>query len=347
MKEKKITLQDIADQAQVSKALVSRVLNNRPVRVSAKKREQILDIAKRCNYVGLNHHSASSQPSPLRQTIALILPNLDYSFMSVIADTITSVAAQSGYSVILFDGKGDSKLELHYLELCHSMRVAGIILDSFISANNKVFIDMLSGWQIPFVFIDCYPNEAGVSFVSSQNRNAMFQLTERLIQRGHKNILSIIQDKSSLANVSLERLNGYYAAMDKYGLSGYNEIIYPGLDYSMQPIFSLMNSSVEFSAFIIHTASDVANFCDLLPYTKYSGNHEYEIGVFDDFKISFSDYITGRHSEVYRRIVSIVSQKPAEIASQAVGALLRRIQEGSSFKPVQLFIDCELINLTP
>lgn len=347
MKEKKITLQDIADQAQVSKALVSRVLNDRPVRVSEQKRQQILEIADRCGYVVQNHRTASPVPSLLNQTIALILPSLDYSFMSVIADTITSVAAQNGYSVIVFDGKKDSALEMHYLELCHSLNVAGIILDSFISANNKAFIEILTAWQIPFVFIDCYPNEKGVSFVSSQNRNGMFQLTERLIQRGHRKIMSIIQDSSSLTNVSLERLNGYYAAMDQYSLSGYNEIIYPGLDYSMQPIFSLMNSSIEFSAFIIHTASDVANFCNLLPYTKYADKHEYEIGVFDDFKISFSDYITGDHSEVYRRIVSIVSQKPAEIASQAIEALLRQIREGSSFQPVQLLIDCELINLVP
>ena len=45
MNNKNVTLQVIADKAHVSKALVSRVLNNRQVRVSEEKRAQILHIA--------------------------------------------------------------------------------------------------------------------------------------------------------------------------------------------------------------------------------------------------------------------------------------------------------------
>ena len=42
MKRKRVTLDDIADRAYVSKSLVSKVLNNRPVRVSEEKRLEIL-----------------------------------------------------------------------------------------------------------------------------------------------------------------------------------------------------------------------------------------------------------------------------------------------------------------
>ena len=173
----------------------------------------------------------------------------------------------------------------------------------------------------------------------------MFRLTESLIQRGHKNILSIIQDKSTLTNVSMQRLNGYFEAMDKYGLTGYNEIIYPDREYSMQPIYSLMNSSVEFTAFIIHTASDIRYFCELIPSTKYAEKLNFEIGAFDDFNIPFSDYITRRNEDIYDRIVSVISQRPKEIASQAVHMLLENIKKGESFLPKQIFIDCDLIYL--
>ena len=43
MKRKRVTLDDIADKAYVSKSLVSKVLNNRPVRVSEEKRLEILN----------------------------------------------------------------------------------------------------------------------------------------------------------------------------------------------------------------------------------------------------------------------------------------------------------------
>lgn len=345
VENKQVTLQTIADMAHVSKALVSRVLNNREVRVSAEKRTQILRIANELDYIPSGQIFTNAANPGLQKTIAFILPHLDYNFMSTMADTVTKDAYENGYSVMIFDGKNDSSLEMRYLDLCHSLRVSGIILDSFSSANNKKYIEKLTEWGIPFVFIDCYPNVPDVSFVSSYNKEGMFRLTESLIQRGHKNILSIIQDKSTLTNVSMQRLNGYFEAMDKYGLTGYNEIIYPDREYSMQPIYSLMNSSAEFTAFIIHTASDIRYFCELIPSTKYAEKLNFEIGAFDDFNIPFSDYITRRNEDIYDRIVSVISQRPKEIASQAVHMLLENIKKGESFLPKQIFIDCDLIYL--
>ena len=341
MEDKKVTLQDIADEAHVSKALVSRVLNNRPVRVSQQKRDQILRIANEKDYLPSGKIISNTAPV-LDKTIALILPHLDYSFMSVIADTITSIAYENGYSVMVFDGKNDSSLEMRYLDLCQTLKVSGIILDSFHSANNKKHIEKLNNWGIPYIFIDCYPNDENVSFVSSYNRDGSYRLTESLILRGHHNILSIIKDKSTLTNVSLERLNGYFAAMDKYGLTGYNEIIYPDREYNMQPIYTIMNSSIEFSAFIIHTASDVKHFCKLLPYTKYSSGKDYEIGIFDDFQIATSDYLTGNDMNVYNRIVSVIAQRPKEIATQAINTLLTHIKKKDSFQPEHTFVKCDL-----
>lgn len=346
MEKKQVTLQVIADKALVSKALVSRVLNNRPVRVSDQKKEQILRIANELDYIPSGKILQAAPLPGLGKTIALILPHLNYSFMSVLADTITKEAYKNGYSVILFDSKEDSALELKYLELCHSLRVSGIILDSFNNVSNKKYLEKLSSWKIPTVFIDCYPNDPRFSILSSKNKEAMFQLTENLILRGHQNILSIVQDRSALTNVSMERLNGYYAAMDKHGLFGYNEIIYPNRDYKQQPVFSLMNSSRNFTAFIIHTASDVQHFCELLPITKYAGRTDFELGVFDDFNIPFSEYILGTNKTIYEKIVSIISQRPKEMASGAVHLLLENIKKGDSFIPVHNFIDYDFLDVS-
>lgn len=343
MGKNRVTLETIADKAHVSKALVSRVLNNRTVRVSEQKRAQILRIANELDYIPNGQVFTNVISPSLNKVIALILPHLNYNFMSVIADTITKEAYENGYSVMIFDGKDDCALEMKYLNLCHSLKVSGIILDSFSSANNTKYIEKLSEWEIPFVFMDCYPNDPNVSVVSSQNRQGMFCLTENLIKRGHKNILSIIQDKSTLTNVSMQRINGYFEAMDKYDLSGYNEIIYPDRDYRMQPIYSLMNSAKEFTAFIIHTASDVKHFCEMLPTTKYAFREFYEIGVFDDFNIPFSQYVSRTNEDVYRKIVSVMSQRPQEIASRALNILLESIKKGKGFEPEQVFIECDLI----
>ena len=51
MNNRNVTLQVIADKAHVSKSLVSRIINNRPVRVSDEKRAQILHIANELDYM--------------------------------------------------------------------------------------------------------------------------------------------------------------------------------------------------------------------------------------------------------------------------------------------------------
>ena len=345
MNNKNVTLQVIADKAHVSKALVSRVLNNRQVRVSEEKRAQILHIANELNYTPSGQIINVSPFPKLNKTIALILPHINSRFMSTIADTVTKIAYENGYSAIIFDSKEDSSLEFKYLELCHSLNVSGIIMDSFANANNQKYLDKITEWEIPFVFLDCYPNNSQFSFVTSNNKEGIYQLTESLIKRGHKNILSIIQNKATLTNVSLERLNGYYQAMYKHALPGYNEIIYPDRDYQQQPIYSLMNSSIEFTAFIIHTGSDVQHFCNLLPVTKYAQNADFEIGVFDDFNLSFVENITGTNQNIYQKIVSLVSQKTEEIAIRASDILLDNIKKEANFTPTQVFIDCNLSNL--
>lgn len=344
--QERITLQDIADKAHVSKALVSRVLNNRSVRVSNQKREQILKIANELGYMSSGQIMNITQTPKLTKTLALILPNLKCNYMSTISDTITMAAYENGYSVIVFDSRENSAMEWKYLELCHSLRVSGIILDSFANANNQNYVEKLKDWDIPVVFIDCYPNDKSVSIVSSKNKESMFQLTESLIKRGHERILSIIQDKSTLTNVSLERLNGYYAAMDKYNLPGYNEIIYPDRDYRSQPIHSLLNSSQEFTAFIVNTALDIPHFCNLIPTTKYADNTTFEIGVFDDFSISFLEYTSKVNNSIYQRIVSVIHQNPVEIAVQAVDLLISAIKKGEQASPSQIFLDCKLTTIS-
>lgn len=349
MKSKKITLQDIADQAHVSKALVSRVINNRPVRVSEQKREQILRIANETDYVPTGKIMNYSSGIPkLNKTIALLLPHMQYKFMADLTETITHVAYENGYTVIAFDTQENNTLEMKYLEICNSVKVSGIIIDSFSSANNRKYIDKLTEWGIPFVFVDYYPNHVetpNYSIVSTKNEEGMFKLTESLIKRGHKKILSIIQDKSTLTNVSMCRINGYYAAMDKYGLPGFNQIIYPNRDYTQQPIYSLLNTSQKFNAFIIHTGSDMQPFCDLILATEYYKQTDFEIGVFDDFNISFLDQAKGIHRKTYQRISNIVSQRPQEIGQLAVNTLLENIQKGNQYVPIQSFIDCDLINI--
>lgn len=345
MKRKRVTLDDIADKAYVSKSLVSKVLNNRPVRVSEEKRLEILNLANAMDYIPSGKILQDAPVPKLNKTIALFLPHLGTNFMMSLCDTITHKAYRNGYSVIVFDSIENTSLELKYIDLCCTMNVSGIIFDSYSNASNKKYLEKLERSQIPFVFIDCYPTDTSYSFITSENKKAMKELTENLIRRGHKNILSFIQDKSTLTNVSLQRIAGYYEAMSQHNLRGTNEIIYPERDYRQQPIYSLLESSAEFTAFIIHTGADIRHFFDLIACTKYAHRDHFEVAVFDDFDLSFTEYSFGTHRDICQRIVSIMAQRPKEIAERALDALLGQIKQPDQFPCIQEFIECDLIEI--
>ena len=182
MESKKISLQDIADRAHVSKGLVSKVINNRPVRVSDQKREEILRIAADLDYEPSGQVLKCAPIPTMNKTIGVILPDLRYGFMGLLADTITKIAYENGYSVLMFNSKEDRALEQRYLDLCSTLHVAGIILDSRNSASSTGNLERLTQQSIPIVFVDCYPYNSVHSVVSSRNREYMFKLTESLIQ---------------------------------------------------------------------------------------------------------------------------------------------------------------------
>ena len=345
MKRKRVTLDDIADRAYVSKSLVSKVLNNRPVRVSEEKRLEILNLANMMDYIPSGKILQNDSIPKLNKTIALFLPHLNTNFMMTLCDTITRKAYRNGYSVIVFNSIENTSLELKYIDLCYTLNVSGIIFDSYSNASNKKYLEKLEQNQIPFVFIDCYPTDTSYSFITSENKKAMKELTESLIRRGHKNILSFIQNKSTLTNVSMQRIAGYYEAMSQYNLRGTNEIIYPERDYRQQPIYSLLESSAEFSAFIIHTGDDIKHFFDLISYTKYAHRQNFEVTVFDDFDLSFTEYSSGTHKDICQKIVSIMAQRPKEIAERALDVLFGQIKQPDNFQHIQEFIDCDLIEI--
>ena len=92
----KVTLEYIARIAGVSKATVSRVLNNSPVGVSEETRRRVQEVIKSANYeLGRSGNSMRSH------NIALVLPDISNPFFSGLAKTIEAEAYKYNYYLLL------------------------------------------------------------------------------------------------------------------------------------------------------------------------------------------------------------------------------------------------------
>jgi len=211
---RKITLQDIASQLNISKATISIVLNGRgdEKRVSKETQEKIIQYAAENNYQA--NHLARGLSLGRSDTIGLVVPNIGDNYFARIARRIERKARRSGYNVV-FSSTGESKeRESELIQTMLSRGVDGLILAS--SQKNQADILELKKSKFPFVLIDrCYP-ELETNYVGEDNEGGAFQATQQLVKTGRKRI-GFVTLLTGL-EVIHQRLAGYQLSMKENGL---------------------------------------------------------------------------------------------------------------------------------
>ena len=119
-----MNINEIAALAGVSRATVSRYLNNGYV--SAEKREQIRKVIEETGY----QPSAQAQMLRTKKTgfIGVIIPKINSDSISRMVQGISSVLGNKGYQLLLADTHNDVKEEIRYLKQLRQNHVDGIIM---------------------------------------------------------------------------------------------------------------------------------------------------------------------------------------------------------------------------
>lgn len=205
-------IKDVAEQAGVSVATVSRVFSNRP-HVRAEVREHVLGIAAQLGYrpsrIARNLRKQSTH------IIGLLVSDVRNPFFVEIARAIEDVANSHQMSVFLCNTDENAEKEQTYLHTLIDELVAGIIL---VPTQEKVEnFGFLLKSGIPIVTIDRNIEGAVVDSVVSDNFESAYKITSYLIKLGHVRIGAVIGLEKS--TTGRERLQGFKLAMADHGLS--------------------------------------------------------------------------------------------------------------------------------
>jgi LacI family transcriptional regulator len=211
---KNLTLQDIANQLNVSKATVSIVLNGHgdAKRVSKLTQERIIRFARENNYKA--NHLARGLSLGRSDTIGLIVPNIADSYFARIARRIELKARRSGYNVVFSSTRESRERESELIQTMLSRGIDGLIIAS--SQKNQEDIGLLKKNRFPFVLIDrCYP-ELETNFVGEDNEGGASFATNQLLKTGRKHIafITLNNDLEALH----QRLAGYRLSMKQHGI---------------------------------------------------------------------------------------------------------------------------------
>ena len=147
----KITIADIAARAGVSKATVSRVLNDRPEGVGKATRERIQQIVAETGFSpsGVARGLATGRS----RTVGLIIPDIANPFFPPLARGAEVALSKAGYSLFLCNSSWNIMKEKGYVQLLLEKGVDGVILDSS-ESDCDCQLDLLEKQGVPFVLLD-------------------------------------------------------------------------------------------------------------------------------------------------------------------------------------------------
>lgn len=177
-------LSDIAEQAGVSEATVSRVLNDRPG-VSSSTRMAVLTALDVLGY---------ERPFRLRGRsglVGLVVPELENPIFPAFAQVMETLLAQHGYTPVLCTQTPGGVTEDEYVELLLDRGVAGIIFVSGLHADSTANHDRYSALVergLPIVLVNGYAKGVDAPFISDDDTAAMELAVAHLTSMGHRRI---------------------------------------------------------------------------------------------------------------------------------------------------------------
>jgi LacI family transcriptional regulator len=229
-----VTIHDVAREAQVSIATVSRVLNGHGT-VRGKNLEKVKAAFERLQYVP--HGGAQSLVRRETRTLGVLLPDMHGEFFSEVIRGIDQVTRQRRYSLLVTSTHGDSRSAEAMLRTLHG-KVDGLI----VLCSDPEMYRAVRGLVVrtPVVFLNHLAEEApgglgqatpgpeapSLDTLSVDNQGGAFTMTRYLMGLGHRHIAFVKGPEGN--GDAAERLLGYREAMSAPGEEGLAAVELPG-----------------------------------------------------------------------------------------------------------------------
>lgn len=310
-----LTIADIARRAGVSKATVSRVLNDRREGVGEETRERVRAVLIETGFRPAT--AARCLSTGESRAIGIIIPDIANPFYPQLVGGAEEALAEAGYHLFLCNARGDVDREAAYVDALIDRRVDGVMIDSAGSALDGhldrlteagvpvVLLDRVVGGRTtrPGVFVD---NEAGA-------RDAI-----RYLLAGGNRRLLFINGPAHLSQ-SVERLAGARRAIAEAGIDPENVRLLNG-DFTLEGGCRLVEELLaggrrDFDA--IFAANDLTALGALRALRRAGVAVPEEVEV-----IGFDDIETSR---IVDPPLTTVSQPTREMGAEGAALMLRLI----------------------
>lgn len=318
-------MDEIAKLAGVSKATVSRVLNDSECGVGEQTRVRVKKIAEELGYSV--EQTEKKKNVSFTRYIALILPDITNPFFADLAKSVEQSLRRKGYSLVLANTDFSEDNEAAQIRELMVKRLEGILLvPSGIRAREEH--DLPRRYQIPMVLMDRkLEGISDIPGVYSNNEYASVISCEHLIRKGARDIVFI----SGPLNVStsIERFEGYKAVLAQHSIPFRPEMCRHGsytVESGYNAVLELERSGISYSAIL------AAN--DLMALGALKAVREFGYRVPEDVQIIGFDNI--EFSQYCEPSLSTMQQPTFDMGAKAVELLTGIIEKRDPVQPERL-----------
>lgn len=252
-----ITIYDVAREANVSMATVSRVVNGNP-NVKPATRKKVLDVIKRLQY--RPNQVARGLASKKTTTVGVIIPDISNIFYAELARGIEDIATMYRYNIILSNSDQREDKELQLLETMFGKQVDGIVFMSELVSVD--LLNMMDRSPVPIVLAGTIDSSGHMPSVNINYYQAAYDAVNRLLQNNNKRIAYVSGSLSTTINRAF-KFTGYERALADAGLQLDNELV--------------VESETTYDAG--YTAFKTLNSLHDAPTAYFAGNDELAIGL--------------------------------------------------------------------
>ena len=217
----RVTIQDIARLAGVSKATVSRVLNQKPD-VDIVTRERILRLMDEYDFVP--NVAASGLAGGRTHLLGVLVPSLTWPLMPQIMFGIGEFVETTLYELVLYSMSQKQEYPGDLDRIVSSRLSAGLLAIFPGKANEHLLRFHEQGF--PIVMLDDQNPPSSLPWISTDHRAGAKAAVRHLIELGHRDIAHISGPRSY--KVSHDRQAGYLDALQEAGIEVEPEFILEG-----------------------------------------------------------------------------------------------------------------------
>jgi len=216
------TIKDIARKLHISVSTVSRALRNLPD-VNPETKKAVQELAKKLNYEP--NYIAQSLINRKTRIIGVIVPVIASPVFGRILAGMNDSAQQHNYQLMICQSNENAELEACLIRQLASFKIDGLLISVSGQTKGEQCFEILKRKEVPMILFDRVISEMDVTKIIVDGFHSSFLAVEHLIKSGRRCIAHLSGPPH--LSISIGRLNGYLAALNKHRIAVNEKLIIP------------------------------------------------------------------------------------------------------------------------